>query len=108
MLIITTTIKPMKGGIWEVHFTRITYGIQDVGVSGTGNSFRVFATVMQLIKELINDREPSFFAIIAKSDDHNRAKVYETLVKRFAPKLGYKYVKTVVGKDKTRIDVKKN
>ena len=97
----------LKGGIWEVHFALQDGDEDKFGITGTGDAFRVFATVFEFVKQLAEQAEPEYVAIIAKTGEGQRAKLYETLVKRKASKLGYEYVKTVKGKESTRIEVKK-
>lgn len=106
--------KPLTGGIWEIHFNALSPEGKESNpddwrddITGTGNAFRVFATIMKFIQEIVDDKQPEHIALIAKTNDGNRAKLYETLVKRYAGKMGYAYVKTVKGNKKTRIEVKR-
>lgn len=99
--------RGLHGGIWEVHFALQKEEKDEFGITGTGDAFRVFATVLEFTKELAEMVEPEYVALIAKTGEGHRAKLYETLAKRNASKLGYEYVKTVKGKEHTRIEVKK-
>lgn len=77
---------------WEVAFTR---GGR-FSVSDAGDQFRVFATVIEVIKQFIKDRNPESLEFTADKDTHhygkerdNRASLYDRMVKRFVSSSGY-------------------
>lgn len=95
------------GTILEVIFNRLSNGDTivdftrdgDANMTGEGDSFRIFATVMAAIKEYIYYLEPNkieFTAskvFVGNSDElipsTGRAKLYKRLVQKYASQLGY-------------------
>ena len=73
---------------WMVEF----YRNNSQQVTGEGDAQRVFATVLTAIAQFIKKKKPvSLFFSAVKEDDPkgSRAKLYNTLVNRYANKLGY-------------------
>ena len=73
---------------WMVEF----YRNNSQEVTGEGDSQRVFATVLTAIGQFIKKKKPvSLFFSAVKEDDPkgSRARLYNTLVNRYATKLGY-------------------
>ena len=92
-----------QGGIWEIHFNQIIGDRMSMDsyvhdITGTGDSFRVFATVLQFIQKLISVKTPQELLIKSKDDEENRTKLYLSLIKRYSSKVGYKIAK--IGKTK--------
>lgn len=101
------TIPSSFGGIWEIHFSLIGGNEEDYddykgGIEGTGDAFRVFATVKKFAEKVIDKKRPKEIHIQSKASVINRVKLYGTLVKKFAPKLGYKLKK--IGKVRGNIN----
>ena len=72
-------------GEWAVSFGD---GRGRMGITKGGNEFKIFATVVDIIKEFIRLEKPNEIQFDAK--EGNRAKLYMKMIKKFAPKLGYK------------------
>jgi len=96
-----------KGGIWEVHFDRVKNGVYNNTITGDGDSLRVFASILEFTKELIKEQDPDIISIKSKTDqgDGSRTKLYNTIIKRYASKYGYKVKKVSVIKDVTRVEL---
>jgi len=86
--------------VWRVSFERNMR--QDM--TGEGDAMRIFATVIDIIKDFSKKEKPqemSFSAVkpdwfeIELGDKPNvtssREKLYKRMVKRFAPRMGYNY-----------------
>lgn len=67
-------------------------GTKNFGIVGTGNQGKVFSTVLAALKELIKKVNPSVIQFSA--DEISRMKLYNRMVKKFAPSLGYKATAT--------------
>lgn len=105
-------IPNKKGGIWEIAFTRTIKGPEGSGqededddVSGTGDAFRVFATVMEFIEWVVRNREPKYIMLKSK-DVESRKSLYARMAQRYASKLGYEIAKIVQTPDGQRIHLK--
>lgn len=100
------------GGIWEVHFNlmRVEWDKSerpDNRITGTGDAFRVFATVMEFLKRLQADKDPDIVSIKSKADEENRSNLYHKMAKRFAPQMGYQVTSMKTVGDKDRLELKK-
>jgi len=89
-----------RGGIWEVHFSLATEDEEgnkkrESGVTGTGDAFRVLATVGHFIKILISEKAPEIISIKSISGQAHRGKLYLRMMKRFASDSGYRVGKVV-------------
>jgi hypothetical protein len=99
-----------SGGIWEISFTRTIKGPEgqqddDDSVSGSGDAFRVFATVMEFIEWVVRNRQPKFISIKSK-DVESRKSLYKKMAQRYAPKLGYEISRIVDAPEGQRINLK--
>jgi len=100
------------GGMWEVHFHSFdgsdeeTRTAKDV-LTGTGDEFRVFATVLEFIKRIVQDYHPMIISIKSRDSESGRFELYKKLANRFAPKLGYEVGKAVSSGTKTRMELKR-
>ena len=106
--------KNFHGGIWEVHFDYIKKSKRVPGdeenisdISGTGDSFRVFATILSFIKDFSKKVEPDFISIKSKNAEANRTELYKNLAKRYAKTIGYDVIKSVKGAEITRLELKR-
>ncbi len=76
---------------WAVEFWRNN----SQEVTGEGDAYRIFATVMEAIKEFIATEDPERIRFSATKDvepgqnSQSRSKLYTTMVKRYASSLGY-------------------
>ena len=94
---------------WGVKFQR-THPSRPQGsldVTGEGDAMRIFATVIEIIKEFVKKEKPQELAFSAEKPaermtlphDHpkrskelgSREKLYKRLVQRYAGRMGYKY-----------------
>ena len=76
-------------GEWGVSFNRD--GSQ--AVTGEGDQFKIFATVLDIAKDFINLKRPKSIQFTAHKEEtettSSRTKLYSAMVKRFANSLGY-------------------
>jgi hypothetical protein len=76
---------------WVVEFWRNN----SQEVTGEGDAYRIFATVMEAIKQFVQAEEPDKIRFSATKDtesgDRNlsRSNLYNTMVRRYASALGY-------------------
>ena len=73
---------------WKIEFSRNNQH----GITSSGDAVRIFATVIAMIDEFIDIQSPDvikFSADKSKDDIMSRAKLYSTMVKRFATVNGY-------------------
>jgi hypothetical protein len=72
-----------------------------IGITGRGDSFRIFATVLDIIGDIIKNHSPKMIVFSASKESWDReegeyvsspsrSKLYKKLVQRFASKAGYK------------------
>jgi len=108
-------ISVSKGGMWEVHFESVkTYNTalikgeeRSSDITGTGDAFRVFATMFEFIKYIVVAAQPDIISIKSKTIEASRVDLYNALAKRYAGQIGYKVVKTITGQHLTRIELRK-
>ena len=76
-------------GEWEISFNRD--GSQ--AVTGEGDQFKIFATVIDIAKDFISLKRPKVIQFTAHKEEiettSSRTKLYSAMVKRFANSLGY-------------------
>ena len=73
---------------WKIEFSRN----KQHGVTGGGDAVRIFTTVIAMIDEFIDIQSPDvikFSADKSKDDKMSRAKLYSTMIQRFAAANGY-------------------
>jgi hypothetical protein len=73
---------------WTVEF----YRSNSQGVTGEGDSQRIFATVLGAIKKFIKKYQPRYIVFSAVKEDDptgRRASLYERMVQKYARQLGY-------------------
>ena len=86
--------------VWYVTFERNL----EMGVTGEGDAMRIFATVIDIIKDFTKKEKPQELAFSAdkpawavdagKGQKGSREKLYKKLVQRYAGRMGYKYSST--------------
>ena len=82
---------------WSVVFERKG----EVGVTGEGDAMRIFATVLEILRDFTKKEKPQELAFSAekpawmvdagKGQKGSRERLYKRLVQRYAGRLGYKY-----------------
>jgi len=102
-----TTVIPgspqKQGRAMEMHFAIDVPDTEGGGemsgeITGGGNELRIFATVLDIVKKYVKKNKPDLIRVYGEKKlvgysyvVGSRLKLYEKLVKRFAPKLGYTY-----------------
>lgn len=84
---IVITSKNQPDGRWELYFTRGG----SLGLSGGGDQQKIFATVLEAIKQFVEKKSPKEIVFTADKDGDStsRMSLYDRLVSRFAGSLGY-------------------
>jgi len=73
---------------WNITFNRN----KNVGVSGKGNAFQIYATIIVMVKEFIKTKNPARIVFSAsKERGTSRAVLYNQMLKRFANQIGYSF-----------------
>lgn len=72
----------------EISFSRN----DDFGMTGEGDANRVFATVLEAIREYLRGYQPKILLFGSKGE--SRTKLYKSLINRFAKTVGYKQFDT--------------
>jgi len=86
-----------NSGNWEVDFSDVSDDdTGDISITGAGNAGRVFATVLDILKNFITEEEP--VKVRFSSDELSRSKLYRKMVERFARGLGYSARVTTYGR----------
>jgi len=62
-----------------------------VGILGTGDAQRIFATVLVIMKDFLK-REDNPQIIVFMASEKSRKKLYDRMVKTFVSKFGYKWI----------------
>lgn len=77
---------------WEVVFDRD----MKMNITGSGDQFRIFATVIEALKKFISVKSPTTIRFGADKSEgsDSRAKLYERMIRTFANKYGYQLKKT--------------
>lgn len=86
-------------GVWEIAFGDAA-GRQ--GITKSGDSFKIFATVLDIVKDFVKTNKPEWIRFSAK--EMSRDRLYRSLVKRYAPKIGYTLPYVSRDKDGPRAD----
>lgn len=74
---------------WSVLFWNKDAGLDKAtGLVGKGDQYRIFATVMYVLKKFIKKEQPNIFTFEAL--EKNRASLYEKMIEKYAGVLGYK------------------
>ena len=88
----TVEVDFVKSGsdTWEFAFARN----KNIYATGTGDQYRIFATVIAMIQVLITELHPkhlefSSFKSAMRNETGSRAKLYTKMCNRFAEKNGY-------------------
>lgn len=83
--------------VWFVTFERNL----EMGVTGEGDAMRIFATVIDVLKDFTKKEKPQQLSFSAdkpawaidggRGEKGSREKLYTKMVKRYAGRMGYKY-----------------
>jgi hypothetical protein len=102
--------NPRRGGEWEIHFSQADYDDDErdisadkSGIEGTGDAFKILATVLDFVKLVVNRYEPVKILLKSKSDENSRTSLYLKLVNKYASSLGYKVVKTEIDSENQHV-----
>ena len=113
-IMLPPTMDSRFGGMWEVHFDSYDEADKDDErsgyknkLTGQGDEFRVFATIISLLERMIGEYHPEIISIKSDNTEPKRFTLYSRLAKRFAPQLGYEIVKTVATDSTTRMELRK-
>lgn len=61
-----------------------------ISVSGGGDAYRIFATIMEMIKMFVKEKNPEHMEFTAfKNYNKSRVKLYTTMLKKFAGRNGF-------------------
>jgi len=75
--------------VWEVDFYEKTPGNMTFGKSGSGGEMQVFSFVIDSLKELVARYQPARVRFSSHKADENRTKLYQRMLGRIAPSMGY-------------------
>ena len=75
--------------VWEVDFYEKTPGNMTFGKSGSGSELQVFSFVIDSLKELAARYHPDTIRFSSHKADENRTKLYQRMLTKIAPGLGY-------------------
>lgn len=79
--------KSDKGIMWELIFTVN----EDIRTTGGGDQFRIFATVLDALKEFIEEVEPYQIRFSSnKTNADSRSKLYTRIIQKFGTVMGYR------------------
>ena len=89
------SFRPYNVNVWDITFALMYSDTEySENITGTGNSFEVFATVFKCLKDFIKKEKPiNNIQIEVERDDYSRMKLYDKLVKNKAKEFGYKLLK---------------
>lgn len=54
-------------------------------ITGTGDQYRIFATVLDVMRNRIDEMKPDYVTFIADKEEKSRVSLYDKMVKRFIP-----------------------
>lgn len=75
--------------VWEVDFYEKTPGNMTFGKTGSGGEMQVFSFVIDSLKELAARYHPDTIRFSSHKADENRTKLYQRMLGKIAPSLGY-------------------
>jgi hypothetical protein len=73
---------------WYVQFSRG----REIDVTGQGNQFKIFSTIIECIKKFIEAKHPEIIEFI--SDEESRSSLYNSMIKKYASSMGYSVDRT--------------
>lgn len=66
-----------------------SYKMTNDGPAEKHQAMRIFATVIEIIRKIVADKNPPFIGFSAAKNEESRVSLYDRLVKRLASSLGY-------------------
>lgn len=93
--------ETMTPGTWDIHFERQTKrGGYGENISDQGDAFKIYATVLKIIKKFIEKKHPKAIKFSARKVENNygggqsntqsREKLYDRMIQKFSSQMGYK------------------
>ena len=82
---------------WEISFGINRGSHIDHNITGTGNSYEVFSTILEIIRTHLSKQ--SYLYLIFAAEEPSRRKLYDRFVKTIVSKLGYKSLGTFMDSD---------
>ena len=64
-------------------------------LTGEGDALRIFATVIKIIKTVVDDEEPPFIGFSSTKEEQSRVSLYYRLARKFAAESDYRLVKNL-------------
>lgn len=62
-------------------------------ITGGGDALRIFATVIKILKTVVEQEKPKFLAFSSTKKEQSRISLYQRLIRKFLPGSGYVQVK---------------
>jgi len=79
-------------GEWEVSFSAQTPGKHEtIYATGTGDEFRVFATIAGIVRDFLKTVDPREFSFSGKLNEPSRVRLYRTFAEMIKRDFGYSY-----------------
>lgn len=75
---------PVRPGIVDIEFSKL----DDYELTGQGDEIAVFATVMKAVRKYLQGYQPKIIVFTGKGG--GRGSLYQRMIQRYAPSLGYK------------------
>lgn len=79
------------GKSWDIGFEASSLRRNSFGITGTGSAFRIFATVLEIMKEFISSKNPKMFHFSA--EESSRVKLYDKFAKQIKKLANYHFTK---------------
>lgn len=94
-----TDYKVTVKGINKVEVSFMARGENDQpkdNITGTGDSLKVFGTVINIVKDYVSQNQPNIIMFTADNSEPSRVRLYNTLASQASRALpGYKFAKTL-------------
>jgi hypothetical protein len=97
----------IERGAWDIHFERETAkGGYSENITDQGDAFKIYATVLKIIKQFIEKKSPTKINFSARKIEYSgegrntksRAKLYDRMVNKFSSQMGYKLKRKIDNK----------
>ena len=62
--------------------------VPKIGITNSGDEIKVFSTIMKIIENFVNMKNPKF--LIFRAAENSRIKLYSKIINRYANNFGYK------------------
>jgi hypothetical protein len=70
-------------GSWNFEFSDESQGNEETGITGKGNAIKIFATIRNIVKDAIEDKQIDSLIFHADSKEPSRVKLYDRFMKEF-------------------------